>query len=190
MHLIWDVNAAKQLPDYMKICFLGLFNTINEMAYVTLKEHGVHILPYLKNKVPTSFFISYLSKLPYNYLITFKQMLYISLLNPCSILWRKKEKEKEKVLKCFFSLVYEIYFLCQFDSYSSHGINFILKIFKECQLNLIDNFHLKNRMKRDKIVHSFPSKWLKGCHLIKNDLFLFEWVILSFFSIQFLNGCY
>ncbi|CAL5435363.1 unnamed protein product [Camellia sinensis] len=42
--------TAKQLPDYMKICFLGLFNTINEMAYVTLKEHGVHILPYLKNK--------------------------------------------------------------------------------------------------------------------------------------------
>ncbi|CAL5431415.1 unnamed protein product [Camellia sinensis] len=38
------------LTDYMKICFLGLFNTINEMAYVTLKEHGVHILPYLKNK--------------------------------------------------------------------------------------------------------------------------------------------
>ncbi|KAI7992762.1 hypothetical protein LOK49_LG12G02338 [Camellia lanceoleosa] len=46
----WDVNAAEQFPDYMKICFLGLFNTINEMAYVTLKEHGVHILPYLKNK--------------------------------------------------------------------------------------------------------------------------------------------
>ncbi|GMP98051.1 hypothetical protein CsSME_00046086 [Camellia sinensis var. sinensis] len=46
----WDVNAAEQLPDYMKICFLGLFHTINEMAYATLKEHGVHILPYLKNK--------------------------------------------------------------------------------------------------------------------------------------------
>ncbi|CAL5435405.1 unnamed protein product [Camellia sinensis] len=46
----WDVNAVKHLPDYMKICFLGLFNTINEMAYVTLKEHGVHILPYLQNK--------------------------------------------------------------------------------------------------------------------------------------------
>ncbi|GMP98001.1 hypothetical protein CsSME_00046046 [Camellia sinensis var. sinensis] len=46
----WDVNAVEQLPDYMKICFLGLFNTINEMAYVTLKEHGVHILRYLKNK--------------------------------------------------------------------------------------------------------------------------------------------
>ncbi|CAL5435351.1 unnamed protein product [Camellia sinensis] len=46
----WDVNAVEQLPDYLKICFLGLFNTINEMAYVTLKEHGVHILRYLKNK--------------------------------------------------------------------------------------------------------------------------------------------
>ncbi|CAL5435345.1 unnamed protein product [Camellia sinensis] len=43
------IDRSKQLPDYMKICFLGLFNTINEMAYVTLKEHGVHI-PYLKNK--------------------------------------------------------------------------------------------------------------------------------------------
>ncbi|CAL5435349.1 unnamed protein product [Camellia sinensis] len=37
-------------PSPMKICFLGLFNTINEMAYVTLKENGVHILPYVKNK--------------------------------------------------------------------------------------------------------------------------------------------
>ncbi|CAL5356705.1 unnamed protein product [Camellia sinensis] len=35
----------------MKICLLSLFNTINEMTYVTLKEHGVHILPYLKNKL-------------------------------------------------------------------------------------------------------------------------------------------
>ncbi|KAL7225631.1 hypothetical protein ACSBR1_020903 [Camellia fascicularis] len=46
----WDANVAEQLPDYMKICFLGLFNSINEMAYCTLNEHGVHILPYLKKK--------------------------------------------------------------------------------------------------------------------------------------------
>ncbi|CAL5431449.1 unnamed protein product [Camellia sinensis] len=44
------IDRSEQLPDYMKICFLGLFNTINEMAYVTLKENGVHILPYVKNK--------------------------------------------------------------------------------------------------------------------------------------------
>ncbi|KAI7996735.1 hypothetical protein LOK49_LG10G02993 [Camellia lanceoleosa] len=46
----WDVNAVEHLPNYMKICFLGYYNWINEMAYDTLKEHGVHILPYLKRK--------------------------------------------------------------------------------------------------------------------------------------------
>ncbi|KAL8245272.1 hypothetical protein R6Q59_011530 [Mikania micrantha] len=32
----WDINAIDELPDYMKICFLGLYNTINEIAYNTL----------------------------------------------------------------------------------------------------------------------------------------------------------
>ncbi|PWA63650.1 myrcene synthase protein [Artemisia annua] len=32
----WDINAVEELPDYMKICFLGFHNTINEMAYDTL----------------------------------------------------------------------------------------------------------------------------------------------------------
>ncbi|KDP35332.1 hypothetical protein JCGZ_09491 [Jatropha curcas] len=44
----WDVNAMKQLPDYMKICFLGLQNSINEIAFDTLKEQGFDIIPYLK----------------------------------------------------------------------------------------------------------------------------------------------
>ncbi|PIA50857.1 hypothetical protein AQUCO_01200259v1 [Aquilegia coerulea] len=44
----WDINTIEQLPDYMKICFLALYNTVNEMAYVTLKEQGWDILPYLK----------------------------------------------------------------------------------------------------------------------------------------------
>ncbi|XP_052172303.1 terpene synthase 10-like [Diospyros lotus] len=46
----WDVNAVEQLPDYMKICFFGMYNCVNEIAYDTLKECGVHILPYLKKK--------------------------------------------------------------------------------------------------------------------------------------------
>ncbi|CAL5420911.1 unnamed protein product [Camellia sinensis] len=46
----WDVNAVEHLPNYMKICFLGYYNWINEMAYDTLKEHGVHILSFLKRK--------------------------------------------------------------------------------------------------------------------------------------------
>ncbi|KAM7500252.1 hypothetical protein LguiA_024666 [Lonicera macranthoides] len=45
----WDVNAIDQLPDYMKICFLALFNSINDMAYGALKEQNFNIIPYLKN---------------------------------------------------------------------------------------------------------------------------------------------
>ncbi|KAI7980749.1 hypothetical protein LOK49_Contig111G00009 [Camellia lanceoleosa] len=37
----------KTLPDYMKLCFLTLYNTVNEMTYDTLKQHGVNIIPYL-----------------------------------------------------------------------------------------------------------------------------------------------
>ncbi|KAK9984748.1 hypothetical protein SO802_034273 [Lithocarpus litseifolius] len=43
----WDVKALKDLPEYMKLCFLALYNTVNEMVYDTLKEQGVDILPYL-----------------------------------------------------------------------------------------------------------------------------------------------
>ncbi|KAH0762472.1 hypothetical protein KY290_018545 [Solanum tuberosum] len=43
----WDVKAMEQLPDYMKICYLSLLNTTNEMAYHILKEQGINVLPYL-----------------------------------------------------------------------------------------------------------------------------------------------
>ncbi|KAG5020994.1 hypothetical protein AAZX31_06G282600 [Glycine max] len=43
----WDVKAVQVLPDYMKICFLALYNTVNEFAYDALKEQGQNILPYL-----------------------------------------------------------------------------------------------------------------------------------------------
>ncbi|XP_065002142.1 monoterpene synthase 7, chloroplastic-like [Musa acuminata AAA Group] len=29
----WDVNATGKLPEYMKICFIALFNTTNDTAY-------------------------------------------------------------------------------------------------------------------------------------------------------------
>ncbi|PKI46421.1 hypothetical protein CRG98_033197 [Punica granatum] len=44
----WDVNAVSNLPHYMKLCFLALINTVHEMAYEALKEHGENIIPYLK----------------------------------------------------------------------------------------------------------------------------------------------
>ncbi|KAI5389949.1 Tricyclene synthase tps4 [Lathyrus oleraceus] len=43
----WDINALKILPEYMKIFFLALYNTVNELAYDALKEKGHDILPYL-----------------------------------------------------------------------------------------------------------------------------------------------
>ncbi|KAF8408667.1 hypothetical protein HHK36_004730 [Tetracentron sinense] len=44
----WDINTMEQLPDYMKICFLALYNSVNEMAYVVLIEQGSDIVSYLK----------------------------------------------------------------------------------------------------------------------------------------------
>ncbi|RWR93579.1 alpha-thujene synthase [Cinnamomum micranthum f. kanehirae] len=44
----WDIGAMEQLPEYMKICFLALYNTINDIAYDALKEEGLNVLPCLK----------------------------------------------------------------------------------------------------------------------------------------------
>uniref|UniRef100_A0A7N2MHK7 Uncharacterized protein n=1 Tax=Quercus lobata TaxID=97700 RepID=A0A7N2MHK7_QUELO len=44
----WEINAMDRLPDYMKICFLILYNFVNEMAFDPLKEQGFHIIRYLK----------------------------------------------------------------------------------------------------------------------------------------------
>nr|QWD59171.1 terpene synthase 2 [Aconitum carmichaelii] len=43
----WDHKSMNKLPYYMKVCFLALYNTTNEMAYEILKEQGWDILPYL-----------------------------------------------------------------------------------------------------------------------------------------------
>ncbi|OIW19085.1 hypothetical protein TanjilG_06394 [Lupinus angustifolius] len=43
----WDIKSIQLLPQYMKICFLSLYNTVNELAYDTLKDEGEYILPYL-----------------------------------------------------------------------------------------------------------------------------------------------
>lgn len=39
------------LPEYMKLCFLALYNSTNEMAYDALKEHGLQIISYLRKVV-------------------------------------------------------------------------------------------------------------------------------------------
>ncbi|KAG8370645.1 hypothetical protein BUALT_Bualt13G0004800 [Buddleja alternifolia] len=45
----WDINMVNHLPDYMKLYFFALYNTVNDMAYDTLKEQGQVILSQLKN---------------------------------------------------------------------------------------------------------------------------------------------
>ncbi|KAK3003871.1 hypothetical protein RJ639_019211 [Escallonia herrerae] len=47
----WDVHQMEQLPDCMKICFLALYNFVNEMAYDVMKEQGPYIIPYLRKVV-------------------------------------------------------------------------------------------------------------------------------------------
>ncbi|CAL9152010.1 unnamed protein product [Musa hybrid cultivar] len=44
----WDVNTMDKLPEYMKICFLALFNTTNDTAYNVMKEKCLDIIPHLK----------------------------------------------------------------------------------------------------------------------------------------------
>ncbi|XP_044502970.1 probable terpene synthase 12 [Mangifera indica] len=43
----WDINCVNQLPYYMKLCFLALYNSVNEMGCDTLHEHKVNIIPSL-----------------------------------------------------------------------------------------------------------------------------------------------
>ncbi|KAA3463645.1 putative terpene synthase 12 [Gossypium australe] len=43
----WDVYAIKDLPKCMELCFLALYNSVNEMAYEALRDHGENIIPYL-----------------------------------------------------------------------------------------------------------------------------------------------
>ncbi|KAK2987973.1 hypothetical protein RJ640_011236 [Escallonia rubra] len=44
----WDLNAMEQLPEYMKICYMALYNTTNEVSYKVLKEHGWSVRSYLQ----------------------------------------------------------------------------------------------------------------------------------------------
>ncbi|XP_059664108.1 probable terpene synthase 9, partial [Cornus florida] len=46
----WDINAVEDLPDYMKLCYLAMFNFGNEIAYDGIKEHGFNTLPYIKEE--------------------------------------------------------------------------------------------------------------------------------------------
>ncbi|RWR88221.1 alpha-thujene synthase/sabinene synthase [Cinnamomum micranthum f. kanehirae] len=52
----WDIKLIDRLPEYMKICFLALYNTTNQMGYEILKDQGINIIPYLQKAVLHQFF--------------------------------------------------------------------------------------------------------------------------------------
>nr|ARG42164.1 TPS7 [Phaseolus lunatus] len=43
----WNVNSINTLPDYMVLCFLAIYNTINGTAHDIFIERGIKCLPYL-----------------------------------------------------------------------------------------------------------------------------------------------
>jgi len=47
----WDLSLLEQMPDHMKICFLGLYNTVNEIAEEGRKTQGHDVLGYIRNLV-------------------------------------------------------------------------------------------------------------------------------------------
>lgn len=64
----WDINAIHVMPEYMKVCFLALYNTINEMAYEALKDQGQNILPHLTKAVSEWKWLFFLSEMKMTWL--------------------------------------------------------------------------------------------------------------------------
>ncbi|OMO55306.1 hypothetical protein CCACVL1_27317 [Corchorus capsularis] len=46
----WDLEAIKDLPEYMKVCYLAMYNHVNEMVQDALEDLGLDILPYVKDQ--------------------------------------------------------------------------------------------------------------------------------------------
>ncbi|XP_058773844.1 probable terpene synthase 11 [Vicia villosa] len=44
----WDLDAVEDLPEYMKICYMALYNTTHEIAYRIQKDRGLTAVAYLK----------------------------------------------------------------------------------------------------------------------------------------------
>ncbi|XVE68686.1 hypothetical protein DITRI_Ditri09bG0088700 [Diplodiscus trichospermus] len=46
----WDVKAVQELPEYMRVMFSAMSDFTNELAQETLKDHGLDVLPYIKEQ--------------------------------------------------------------------------------------------------------------------------------------------
>ncbi|OMP12050.1 hypothetical protein COLO4_03493 [Corchorus olitorius] len=46
----WDLKAAEELPEYMKVLYSAIYDHVNEMVHDALQDTGIDILPYIKEK--------------------------------------------------------------------------------------------------------------------------------------------
>ncbi|CAK9161364.1 unnamed protein product [Ilex paraguariensis] len=46
----WSIEAMEDLPEYMKLCYLAMFNSGNKVADDVLKDNGLNVLPYIKEE--------------------------------------------------------------------------------------------------------------------------------------------
>ncbi|KAF2616662.1 hypothetical protein F2Q68_00042018 [Brassica cretica] len=44
----WDVNRLDELPEYMKLCYLVLYNETNSIGRDILKDKNINVIPFLK----------------------------------------------------------------------------------------------------------------------------------------------
>ena len=66
----------EQLPEYMKICYLALYNTSNDIAYEALNEEGLDVIPYLKKVVLFRFlFISIIILVQLNLIVFLRSQI-------------------------------------------------------------------------------------------------------------------
>ncbi|KAK8299270.1 hypothetical protein V6Z12_D05G311200, partial [Gossypium hirsutum] len=46
----WDVKVVQELPEYMRVMFSAISDFTNELAQQTLTDHGLDVLPYIKEQ--------------------------------------------------------------------------------------------------------------------------------------------
>ncbi|XP_047307303.1 probable terpene synthase 9 isoform X2 [Impatiens glandulifera] len=46
----WDLKAMDDLPQYMKICYLAMYNFGNETSYDVLRDHNMVVIEFVKNE--------------------------------------------------------------------------------------------------------------------------------------------
>ncbi|KAG7567509.1 Terpenoid cyclases/protein prenyltransferase alpha-alpha toroid [Arabidopsis thaliana x Arabidopsis arenosa] len=44
----WDVNRLDELPEYMRLCFLVVYNVVNSIGRDVLKNKNINVIPFLK----------------------------------------------------------------------------------------------------------------------------------------------